>query len=192
MRSDKAEEARRKRERAKAIQFYFVWHQMFRMEGMGVSEEEMAKRIGYSTRQVMAWRASSAYQEMLIAKLERRVSAMDVHFAQEDDLMFRKFRELVPACIGLLEEQLLGRNMKLAMQAASEILDRDERFRKTVEVNQTHQLLPAADVEKARQIAREFKFVHALPEPKPRGADIIEAEVIGERVEPVDGARRAG
>jgi hypothetical protein len=136
---------------------YLRWLTLARLEGLGLSLREMARQGGMSLRQVRTALKNPAYQEFRDARLQSRVSALDRAFAEDNEQMKTALRELVPAAIHRMEAALNSKDESIALSAASEILDRDERFNKTQQVAVTHALIPSAEIERARELARELR-----------------------------------
>ena len=136
---------------------YLHWLTLARLEGLGLSLREMARQAGTTLRQVRTALKSPVYQEFRDARLQMRVSAMDRLFAEDNEKMATRLRELVPAAINVLERGLADPNLAIAVKAAVEVLDRDVRFNKTQTLAITHQIIPAVELEKARSIARELR-----------------------------------
>jgi len=135
---------------------YLRWLTLARLEGLGLSLREMARQSGLTLRQVRTALKNPAYREFRDAKLSMRVSAMDREFAEDNEQMVARLRELVPAAINVLERGLADPDLRIAVKAAEEVLDRDSRFNRTTTVN-VPQLIPEVELERARQLARELR-----------------------------------
>ncbi len=141
---------------------YLPWLALTRLEGLGLSLREMARQSGLTLRRVRTALASPAYQEFRDAKLQMRVSAMDRLFAEDNEQMAVRLRELVPAALNVLERGLADSNLNVAVRAAVEVLDRDQRFNRTATVSVEHRV-PQAEIERARELARQLK-AHTMQE----------------------------
>jgi hypothetical protein len=131
------------------------WQRIVRLDSLPI--EEIAKQLGYTYNQVRRTLESPYYQEWRKAKLEGRVSAFDRELSEDAEEMRTELRELVPTAINVLERCLADPNLSVALRAAAEVLDRDERFNKSSQtVNQAF-IIPERDLERARAIARELK-----------------------------------
>jgi hypothetical protein len=145
---------------------YLPWLTLARLEGTGLSLREMAKQSGLTLRQVRTALANPAYQEFRDARLQMRVSALDAAFAEDTVGMLHRLRQLVPAALNVVERCLADPNLSVALRAAAEVLDRDERFNKSSQTAVTHTfVIPEHDLERARAIARELKAIDVEASP---------------------------
>jgi len=64
-----------------------------------------------------------------------RVSILDRHFAENTEARAERLRELVPTAPNILERGLVDPNFNVAVRAAVEALNRDQRFNRTATVN---------------------------------------------------------
>src|SRR5713101_7449264 len=94
-----------------ARKHYLRWLVLARLEGLGLSLREMARQSGMTLRQVRTTLAYPAYREFRDAKLQLRVSAMDSIFAEDNEKMAARLRELVPTAINVLERGLADPNL---------------------------------------------------------------------------------
>jgi hypothetical protein len=133
------------------------WLVVARLESAALNPSQIAKCTGFSDKTVSRTLANPQYQEWRDARHQNAISAIDHLISQDAQEMRTSLRELVPAAIRALENGLSSDDETIRLRSAVEILDRDERFSKTAQVNVTHQLIPAADLERAREIARELK-----------------------------------
>jgi hypothetical protein len=135
---------------------YIHWLTLARLEGLGLSLREMARRSGLTLRRVRTALASPAYQEFRDAKLQLRVSAIDRIIAEENETMAARLRELVPTALNVIERALADPNVPVAVRAAVEVLDRDARFNRTATLNVEHRI-PQAELDRARELARQLR-----------------------------------
>jgi hypothetical protein len=154
---------------------YLRWLVLARLEGLGLSLREMARQSGMTLRQVRTALKSPAYQEFRDARLQMRVSAMDRLFAEDNEQMAARLRELVPAAMNVLERGLADPNLNVAVRAAVEVLDRDQRFNRTIAIN-VHPLIPKAEIDRARELARELRAEQLRAEQLRAEQDVLEIE----------------
>ncbi len=107
-------------------------------------------------RQVRTALKGPVYQEFRDARLQMRVSTMDKQFAEDNEHMAARLRELVPAAINVLERGLADPDLRIAVKAAVDVLDRDSRFNRTATIN-VEQRIPEVELERARELARELR-----------------------------------
>ena len=123
--------------------------------GMGVDSITECTRFARST--VQQTLESPAYQEWSNANLRNAVSVIDAQLSQDTISLKQGIQELVPAVIRRLEKALQSQDESIALRACAEILDRDERFQKQQNTVLTHVLIPSAEIERARVLARELR-----------------------------------
>jgi len=140
-----------------ARKYYSPWMTLARLEGLGLSLREMARLSGLTVRQVRTAVANPAYQEFRDAKQAMRVSAMDRRFAEDNEAMAARLREMVPAALNVLERALCNPNLTVAVGAAREVLDRDARFSRSANLNVEYKI-SEAEIERAREIARSMRL----------------------------------
>ena len=118
----------------------------------------MARAAGLTLRQVRTALANPAYQEFRDARLQMRVSTLDAAFAEDNERMRHRLRQLVPAALNVIERSLADPNRSVALRAASEVLGHDERFNKAQNIGVTHQFtLTQEDKDRALAILQELK-----------------------------------
>jgi|SRR6516225_1270489 hypothetical protein len=155
------------RNEALARKNYLPWLTLARSEGLGLSLREMARAAGLTLRQVRTALANPAYQEFRDARLQMRVSALDAAFAEDNEAMRHRLRQLVPAALNAIERCLADPNRSVALRAAIEVLDHDERFNKAQNIGVTHQFtLTQEDKDRALAILEELKAAQPKDETK--------------------------
>ena len=132
------------------------WLVIARLQNTGMGEESISACTGYSVKHVRMTLESPVYQEWVNSRLRNAVSAIDATISQDTEAMRTGLRELVPLAIRTLESALNAKDEGLRVRAAVEVLDRDERFSKQQQ-NVTVHLIPQAELDKARKLARELK-----------------------------------
>jgi len=133
------------------------WLVVARLESAGLETYQIAQCTSFPYRKVVKILDDPAYQEWRNARIRNGISAIDAVISQDAQEMKLSLRELVPAAIRALERALESPKEEIQLRAATEILDRDERFNKHAQLTVTHQLIPAGDLERARAIARELR-----------------------------------
>lgn len=132
------------------------WHKIGRLDALPF--KEIAKLTGYTENQVRRTVESPYYQEWKTTKLRPGVSIFDRELSEDTEEMRAELRELVPVAIKRLEAALHSENDSIALRAAVEVLDRDERFNKGQSIAVTHKHeISAADLNRAREIARQLR-----------------------------------
>jgi hypothetical protein len=155
------------RNEALARKNYLPWLTLKRSEGLGLSLREMARAAGLTLRQVRTALANPAYQEFRDARLQMRVSALDAAFAEDNERMRHRLRQLVPAALNVVERCLADPNLSVALRAAAEVLDHDERFNKAQNIGVTHQfVIPEAEKQRALAIVKELRMHQSSGETK--------------------------
>jgi phage portal protein BeeE len=132
------------------------WLVVARLEQACLSASQIAAVTGKNPRTIQRTLDQAAYQEWRDARVSKGVSAIDYLLAQDAQEMKANLRELIPAAIYHLESALKSTDENVALRAAIEILDRDERFNKTQQVAVMH-LIPQAELDRARILARELR-----------------------------------
>jgi hypothetical protein len=132
------------------------WLVVCRLETAAIPADRIAQITGYHTRTIERTLENPSYQEWRDARLSNRVSAIDYLLADDAKEMKTALRELIPAAIHRLSLCLQSSDESIALRAATEILDRDERFSKTQQVAIMH-LIPQAELDRARILARELR-----------------------------------
>lgn len=122
-----------------------------------MGEDSISACTGFSVAHVRLTLESPAYQEWVNSRLRNAVSVIDATLSADAESMRLGLRELVPLAIHRLEKALESTEESIALRAAAEILDRDARFTKAQNIAITHQLIPAKELERARDLARELR-----------------------------------
>jgi hypothetical protein len=134
------------------------WLVIARLESAGLSGPDIAKCTGYSERRIKTSLLDPAYQEWRNARLSNAVSAIDHIISNDDKEMKLSLRELVPAAIKALENALHSNKEEIQLRAASEILDRDQRFNKQQNIAVAHiHTFSQGDLDRARELAKQLK-----------------------------------
>ena len=143
------------------------WQRIVRLDGLGLPVQQIAKRLGYTYDQVRRTLESPYYQEWRKARLEGRVSAFDRELSEDTEEMRAELRELVPPAIRCIERALRSENESIALRAAVEVLDRDERFNKHATSTVQHQfVIPQHEKDRALAIIKELKVHREIGETK--------------------------
>ena len=127
--------------------------QIARMRVAGIRDNVIAARLGSSTSGLSRILALPEYQEFEEAILQGTTSQMDEALAGKVEDMKRYFEHAIPAALSTLFETVRQRrDLRAAMSAAGEILDRDPNatFAKRARVGQ-----PGAEAT-APTVSREF------------------------------------
>src|ERR1700722_13772277 len=133
------------------------WLVLARLEQACLTADQIAKVTGKNPRTIARTLDHPAYQEWRNARVNKGISAIDAILSQDAQEMKTALRELIPAAIHRLETALQSKDESIALRAATEILDRDERFQKTQNLAVTHSLIPSAEIDRARALARELR-----------------------------------
>lgn len=100
--------------------------QIARWRMAGISDTTIQKLLGMSSGGLAQLLASSEYKEYEAALLNAHLSKMDEALAGKVDLIHQEFRVAVPAALRCLVDTVTQRrDLKAALGAAKEILDRD-------------------------------------------------------------------
>src|ERR1700679_3006762 len=134
------------------------WLVIARLELAGLSSTDIAKCTGYSQRRIKTSLLDPAYQEWRNARLTNAVSAIDHIISNDDKEMKLSLRDLVPAAIRTLELGMNSKDESIRLRAATEILDRDQRFNKQQNIAAAHiHTFSEGDLERARTLAKQLK-----------------------------------
>jgi len=100
--------------------------QVARWRIAGVTDKKIAQMLGMSTGGLARLLASQEYQDYEAALLNGHLSAMDRALAGKVEAIHNECRQAVPAALRCLVDTVTQRrDLKAAMAAAKEILDRD-------------------------------------------------------------------
>lgn len=100
--------------------------QIIRWRVAGLSEVKIADLLGMTTQAIRMIVASQDYQDEEAAYLNGHLSSMDEALAGKIDVIHQNFRAAVPAAMRCLIDAVTQRkDLKTAIAAAGEILDRD-------------------------------------------------------------------
>jgi len=100
--------------------------QIIRWRVAGLSEVKIADLLGMTTQAIRMIVTSQGYQDEEAAYLNGHLSAMDEALAGKVDVIHQNFRAAVPAAMRCLIDAVTQRkDLKTAIAAAGEILDRD-------------------------------------------------------------------
>lgn len=154
------------------------WQRIVRLETAGLPTEQIAKLSGYTYDQVRRTLESRHYQEWRNARLSNRVSAIDEALSADTEQMRTALRELVPVAIRTLEKALDSPDALTRLRAATEILDRDNRFTKSQNIAVKHELVPAKELESARKLARELRKHTIDVSPEVSGAPVVTPKLL--------------
>lgn len=142
-----------------------------------MGEDSISACTGFSVAHVRLTLESPAYQEWVNSRLRNAVSVIDATLSADAESMRLGLRELVPLAIHRLEKALESTEESIALRAAAEILDRDARFTKAQNIAITHQLIPAKELERARDLARELRK-HGGSEGETRVLDVTPKQLV--------------
>ncbi len=132
------------------------WLVVARLETAAIPADRIAQITGYHVRTITRTLENPTYQEWRNARISNGVSAIDHLLADDAREMKSALKELIPAAIHRLSICLQSKDESIALRAAVEILDRDERFQKAQIIAHTHELVPQAQLDLARKLAREL------------------------------------
>lgn len=100
--------------------------QIVRWRIAGVSEVKIAQLLGVTTQSIRQIVATQEYMDEEQAYLNAHLSEMDKALAGKIDVIHQNFRVAVPAAMRCLVDAVTQRkDLKTALAAAGEILDRD-------------------------------------------------------------------
>lgn len=100
--------------------------QVARWRIAGVTDKKIAQMLGMSTGGLARLLASPEYIEHEAALMNAHLSSMDRALAGKVDAIHNELRQAVPAAVRCLVDTVTQRrDLKAAMAAAKEILDRD-------------------------------------------------------------------
>jgi len=100
--------------------------QIIRWRVAGISEVKIADLLGMTTQAIRQICTTQDYLDEEAAYLNGHLSAMDEALAGKIDVLHQQFRAAVPAAMRCLVDAVTQRrDLKTALAAASEILDRD-------------------------------------------------------------------
>ena len=134
------------------------WLVIARLETAGLSAPDIAKCTGYSPRRIKTTLVDPSYQEWRKARTDNAISAIDHIISNDDKEMKLSLRELVPAAIRTLELAMNSDKEEIRLRAATEILDRDQRFNKQQNIAVAHiHTFSEGDLERARTLAKQLR-----------------------------------
>lgn len=153
-----------------------------RLESAGLADNQIAACTGYSPKTITKLLADPVYREWRNARLSNGISQIDAIISDDDKEMKIALRELVPSAIRTLELGMNSDKEELRIKAATEILDRDQRFNKQQNIAVAHfHTFSQGDLDRARELAKQLKGKDTespsehIPLQLPAG-DVIEIE----------------